>query len=46
MRQNYCLRNGEQVGEYGINDLPRVQLISKMMGKDLDDIHCCRIDSN
>jgi simple sugar transport system ATP-binding protein len=32
------LRNGEQVGEYGINDLPRVQLISKMMGKDLDDI--------
>lgn len=32
------LRNGELVGEYEIKDLPRVQLISKMMGKDLDDI--------
>lgn len=32
------LRNGELVGEYAIKDLPRVQLISKMMGKDLDDI--------
>ena len=32
------LRNGELVGEYEIKDLPRVQLISKMMGKELDDI--------
>jgi len=32
------LRNGELIGEYEINDLPRVQLISKMLGKDLDDI--------
>ena len=32
------LRNGELVGTYEINDLPRVQLISKMMGKELDDI--------
>ncbi len=32
------LRNGEFVGEYEIKDLPRVQLISKMMGKELDDI--------
>ena len=32
------LRNGELVGEYMTKDLPRVQLISKMMGKDLDDI--------
>lgn len=32
------LRNGELVGEYEISDLPRVQLISKMMGKALDDI--------
>ena len=32
------LRNGELVGEYEIKDLPRVQLISKMMGKALDDI--------
>ncbi len=32
------LRNGELVGEYEIKDLPRVQLVSKMMGKELDDI--------
>ena len=32
------LRNGELVGEYEVKDLPRIQLISKMMGKDLDDI--------
>ncbi len=32
------LRNGELVGAYEIKDLPRVQLISKMMGKELDDI--------
>ena len=32
------LRNGEMVGEYTVNDLPRVQLISKMIGKELDDI--------
>ncbi len=32
------LRNGELVGEYEITDLPRVELISKMMGKDLDDL--------
>ena len=32
------LRNGELVGAYEIKDLPRVELISKMMGKELDDI--------
>ena len=32
------LRNGEMIGAYEIKDLPRVQLISKMMGKELDDI--------
>jgi simple sugar transport system ATP-binding protein len=32
------LRNGRQVGEYEIKDLPRLQLISKMMGKELDDL--------
>ncbi len=32
------LRNGEFVGEYEIKDLPRVQLISKMLGKELNDI--------
>ncbi len=32
------LRGGELVGEYEIKDLPRVELISKMMGKELDDL--------
>ena len=32
------LRNGELVGEYKIKDMPKVELISAMLGKDLDDI--------
>jgi len=32
------LRNGELVGEYQIENMPRLQLVSKMMGKDLDDL--------
>jgi simple sugar transport system ATP-binding protein len=32
------LRNGELVGAYEIKDLPRLALIAKMMGKDLDDL--------
>jgi simple sugar transport system ATP-binding protein len=32
------LRNGLLVGEYKIEDLPRVQLVAKMMGKDFDDL--------
>ena len=32
------LRNGELVGEYEIENLPRVELISKMIGKELGDI--------
>lgn len=32
------LRDGGLVGEYEIKDLPRVQLVSKMLGKDLDDM--------
>ncbi len=32
------LRNGELVGEYEIADLPRVELVAKMMGKDFDDL--------
>ena len=32
------LRNGELVGEYAIEDLPQVELVAKMMGKDLDDL--------
>lgn len=32
------LRNGCLVGEYEIGNLPRVQLVAKMMGKDFDDL--------
>ncbi len=32
------LRNGKRVGEYETSSLPQIELISKMMGKDLDDI--------
>ncbi len=32
------LRNGCLVGEYAIENLPRVQLVAKMMGKDFDDL--------
>ncbi|MDR1704271.1 MAG: sugar ABC transporter ATP-binding protein, partial [Clostridiales bacterium] len=32
------LRNGELVGEYAVQDLPRLQLVAKMMGKELDDL--------
>ncbi|MCH5254389.1 MAG: sugar ABC transporter ATP-binding protein [Lachnospiraceae bacterium] len=32
------MRDGQLVGEYIIEDLPRVQLVSKMLGKELDDM--------
>ncbi|MCR5792988.1 MAG: sugar ABC transporter ATP-binding protein [Lachnospiraceae bacterium] len=32
------LRNGELVGEFTVEELPRVQLVAKMMGKDFDDL--------
>jgi len=32
------LRDGALVGEYEIEKLPRVQLVSKMLGKELDDM--------
>ena len=32
------LRDGRLVGEYKIAELPRVQLVSKMLGKELDDL--------
>ncbi len=31
------LRDGEYVGEYELDKLPRIELISKMMGKDIDE---------
>ena len=32
------LRNGELVGEYRTSELPQVQLVARMMGKDLNDV--------
>ncbi len=32
------LRNGELVGEYLTEDLPQVELVSKMIGKDLEEL--------
>ena len=39
------LRDGKLVGEYEIETLPRVQLVSKMLGKELDDMSDIRDDS-
>lgn len=36
------LRDGKLVGEYVIEELPRVQLVSKMLGKELDDLSSIR----
>ena len=32
------LRNGELVGEYPVKELPQVELVARMMGKDLNDL--------
>ena len=39
------LRDGKLVGEYEIEKLPRVQLVSKMLGKELDDLSDIKGDS-
>ena len=38
------LRDGQLVGEYVIEDLPRVKLVSKMLGKELDDMASIKND--
>lgn len=38
------LRNGSLVGEFKVEDLPRVQLVAKMMGKDFDDLAAIKKD--
>ena len=38
------LRDGMLVGEYIIGDLPRVKLVSKMLGKELDDLSVIQRD--
>ena len=40
------LRDRMLVGEYIIEDLPRVQLVSKMLGKDFDDMAEIKSDSD
>lgn len=32
------LRNGELVGDYDVESLPRLQLVARMLGKDFDDL--------
>ena len=39
------LRDGALVGEYEIGELPRVQLVSKMLGKELDDMADIKVDT-
>ena len=38
VKDGTVLRDGQLVGQYEIKDLPRVQLVSKMLGKELDDM--------
>lgn len=40
------LRDGQLVGEYEIKDLPRVQLVSKMLGKEMDDLSDIKSDQD
>ncbi len=40
------LRDGHLVGEYEIEKLPRVELVSKMLGKELDDLADIKGDSS
>ncbi len=39
------LRDGQLVGEYVIEDLPRVKLVVKMLGKELDDMEEIKDDT-
>lgn len=38
------LRNSKLVGEFKVEELPRVQLVAKMMGKDFDDLEAIKKD--
>lgn len=40
------LRNGALVGEYLVSELPRIQLVAKMMGKEFDDLAELKVDSD
>ena len=39
------LRDGQLVGQYEIENLPRIQLVAKMLGKELDDEEVIKDDS-
>lgn len=39
------LRNGKLVGSYHTTELPRIQLVAKMMGKEFDDLAAIKNDS-
>ena len=39
------LRNGTLVGEYSVEELPRVKLVAAMMGKDFDDLASIKPES-
>ena len=40
------LRDGQLVGQYNIQDMPRVELVSKMLGKELDDMADIKNDAD
>lgn len=40
------LRNGQLVGEYTVEELPRVKLVAAMMGKDFDDLAAIKHGGN
>lgn len=37
------LRNGELVGRYAVSELPRVQLVARMLGHEFDDLAAIRV---
>jgi simple sugar transport system ATP-binding protein len=40
------LRNGELVGEYLVGNLPRLQLVARMMGKDIEELAHLKVDKD
>jgi len=40
------LRNGELIGEYKAKELPRFELVTKMLGKELEDLSSLKVERN
>ncbi|HEX3029489.1 MAG TPA: sugar ABC transporter ATP-binding protein [Clostridia bacterium] len=40
------LRNGELVGEYEVENLPRLELVTKMLGKEVENLTDLRLDKD